>query len=165
MAHLLRVAIMKKGKNMYKQSNHVAAEIAELTFKLLSNCQEKEERLAQQFGITVPEFRTLRVFHTDRKLHVKELVERVHLSGSRLSRILESLEEHGFLTRSIDFDDRRSIVITLTKKGSTMVKDLEERYVQIHEEILEGIPEELHEPLTQGLNKMLTSLEQWLKES
>lgn len=149
---------------MYEQSNLAAAEIAELTFKLLSNCQEKEERLAQQFSISVPEFRTLRVFRTDRQLQVKELLERVNLSGSRLSRILESLEERGFLTRSIDPDDRRSIVVTLTKKGSTMAKNLEERYIQIHEEILEGIPEELHEPLMQGLNKMLSSLERWLKE-
>jgi DNA-binding MarR family transcriptional regulator len=156
---------MKKGKNMYEQSNFIAAEIAELTFKLLSNCQEKEERLAQQFRISVPEFRTLRVFRTDRQLHVKELVERVNLSGSRLSRILESLEERGFLARSIARDDRRSIVVTLTKKGAAMVSNLEERYIQIHEEILEGIPEELHEPLIQGLNKMLSSLERWLKES
>lgn len=149
---------------MYKQPNSVAAEIADLTFKLLWNCQEKEERLAQQFGISVPEFRTLRVFRSDPQLHVKELIERVNLSGSRLSRILESLEEKGFLTRSIDPDDRRGIVVTLTKKGSTMSKNLEERYVQIHEEILEGIPNELHEPLIQGLNKLLSSLERWLKE-
>lgn len=150
---------------MYKQPNLAAAEIADLTFKLLSNCQEKEERLAQQFGISVPEFRTLRVFRADRQLHVKELVERVNLSGSRLSRILESLEERGLLIRSIAGDDRRSIMVTLTKTGTAMVRHLEESYVQIHEEILEGIPEELHEPLIQGLNKMLSSLERWLKES
>lgn len=34
-----------------------------------------------------------------------------------------------------------------------MAKNLEARYVQIHEEILEDIPKELHEPLMQGLNK------------
>lgn len=149
---------------MYDQSNSVAAEVADLTFKLLWNCQEKEERLAQQFGISVPEFRTLRVFRSDPQLHVKELIERVNLSGSRLSRILESLEEKGFLTRSIDPDDRRGIVVRLTKKGSTMSNNLEKRYVQIHEEILEGIPDEWHEPLIRGLNKMLLSLERWLKE-
>src|SRR3990167_3182663 len=94
-----------------------SSQIAELTFQLLANCQEKEERLAGQFGITAAEFRTLRMFRDEPQLTVKVLVERVGLSGSRLSRILEALEEKGYLGRSIDSQDRRSIDVSLTPKG------------------------------------------------
>lgn len=142
-----------------------AAEVAELTFKLLANCQEKEERLAAQFGISVAEFRTVRLFRNEATLSVKTLVERVGLSGSRLSRILESLERKGFLTRSISLHDRRSIDVALTSKGCALARSLETRYIQIHQEILEGIPQELHEPLLTGLAKMLSSLERWLREA
>jgi DNA-binding MarR family transcriptional regulator len=139
--------------------------MAELTFQLLVDCQLKEERLAKQFDISVPDFRTLRMFREDRQLHIKTLVERIGLSGSRLTRILDDLERKGFLTRSIDPNDRRSMIVALTPKGSSLAEHLENRFVQIHEEILNGIPEGLHEPLLAGLDKMLSSLEYWLGNS
>ncbi len=142
-----------------------ASQIAEMMYELLMNCQEKEERLSVEFHVSVPEFRTLRMFHQDQRLTVKKLVERVGLSSSRLSRILESLEEKGYVVRTIDADDRRSVDVSLTSKGSTFVKALEKRYVQIHEEILHGIPPEMHEPLMRGMRTMLCSLQGWLKNA
>lgn len=144
------------------QTHIAAAEIAEVTFQLLASCQEKEERFAEQLKITVSEFRCLRAFRGEKHLPVKTLVERVKLSGSRLTRILNDLEENGFISRSIDVKDRRGITVVLSKKGLDLTKKLEERYLEIHEEILHGIPVEMHEPLISGLNNMLVSLESWL---
>ncbi|MBP6671705.1 MAG: MarR family transcriptional regulator [Bacteroidetes bacterium] len=145
------------------QSKRSAAEIAELTFQLLANCQEKEERFAEQLKIHVSEFRCLRAFRGDRSLPVKTLVERINLSGSRLTRILGSLEKRGYIQRVIDEKDRRSITVTLSKRGIELSGKLEERYLQIHEEILEGIPKDVHAPLISGLQNMLSSLQGWLK--
>jgi DNA-binding MarR family transcriptional regulator len=142
-----------------------ASKLAELTFQLLADCQHKEEKIAKQLKITVSEFRCIRVFRGEKHLPIKHLVERINLSGSRLTRILESLEEHGFVTRSIDPTDRRSITVTLTKKGVTLSETLESRYLQIHEEILEGIPKEMHTTLITGLHNMLVALESWLYAS
>lgn len=143
----------------------IPTQIADLTFKLLSNCQVKEERLAAQFEISVSEFRTLRVFRNENQLHIKDLIGRIDLSASRLTRILDNLEEKKFLKRTLDPGNRRSMIVALTPKGASLVHELEHRYIQIHEEILEGIPEELHENLIVGLQKMLESLERWLRES
>jgi DNA-binding MarR family transcriptional regulator len=147
------------------RTKNAAAELAELTFQLLADCQHKEERIAEQLKITVSEFRCLRAFRGEKHLQAKHLIERIQLSGSRLTRILESLEEHGYVTRTIDPKDRRSITVTLTKKGIALSTTLEERYLQIHEEILDGIPKEMHSVLIAGLNNMLTSLQGWLHAS
>lgn len=147
------------------QSKKSAAEIAELTFQLLANCQEKEERLASQLKIHVSEFRCIRAFRGDHILPVKTLVERINLSGSRLTRILGSLEKGGYLRRVIDERDRRSITVHLSKKGIELSRKLEERYLQIHEEILDGIPKDVHEPLISGLHNMLASLQGWLSNT
>lgn len=144
---------------------NTAAEIAETTFRLLSNCQQKEERLARQFEISVPEFKTLRMFRSGTQMHIKQLVEDLGLSGSRLTRILDSLEERGLITRSIDLHDRRSILVTLTAPGRALASQLEERYVQMHQQILDGIPEELHSVVLISLKKLLTSLEHWLHQT
>lgn len=137
--------------------------IAELTFELLANCQEKEERLSEQLSISVPEFRLLRMFRGEKQLPVKTLVERINLSGSRLTRILDSLEKKGYLIRSIDVTDRRSIIVTLSKRGMELTSRLEETYLKFHQDMLKGIPENLHEPLIQGLQNMLISLQNWLE--
>lgn len=147
------------------RSKKNAAELAELTFQLLADCQHKEEKIAEQLKITVSEFRCVRAFRGDKQLQVKHLVERIQLSGSRLTRILESLEKHGYVTRTIDPNDRRSITVALTKKGIALSTTLEKRYLQIHEEILDGIPKEMHGILITGLNNMLTSLQGWLHAS
>ncbi len=140
-----------------------AKEIAELTFDLLANCQEKEGRLAEQLKISVPEFRLLRIFRGEHKLSIKTLVERINLSGSRLTRILDSLEKNGYLHRSIDASDRRVITVTLTKKGIDLSGKLEENYIKFHGGILKDIPKELHAPMMQGMQNMLVSLQVWLR--
>lgn len=139
-----------------------AAEIAELTFQLLADCQEKEERFAEQLRITTSEFRCVRAFRGEKSLPVKTLVERVNLSGSRLTRILSSLEKNGYLQRSIDLHDRRSITVVLTRKGIELSERLESRYLKMHEEILAGIPAEMRAPLITGLHNMLRSVQSWL---
>lgn len=142
-----------------------ATQVALLTLELLAGCQEEEERLASRFHASVPEFRTLWMFRHEQQLTVKALLAGMSVSGSRLSRILESLEEKGYVRRSIDSEDRRSIDVCLTPKGAVFVRTLEEQYLRIHEKLLEDIPESLHSPLAEGLERMVLSLRQWLKEA
>ncbi|MEX0737098.1 MAG: MarR family transcriptional regulator [Bacteroidota bacterium] len=135
-----------------------ASRVASLTLELLAGCQEEEERLASRFNASVSEIRTLRMFLHEQQLTVKALLGGMGISGSRLSRILESLEEKGHVTRSIDPEDRRSIDVCLTSKGSVFVRTLEEQYLQVHEKLLEDIPESLHASLAEGLERMVHSL-------
>jgi DNA-binding MarR family transcriptional regulator len=147
---------------MTAPKREAAQEIAELTFQLLANCQAKEERLAEQFDVTVAEFRCLRAFRGAREAHVGTLVQRIQLSPSRVTRILEGLEKRKYLVRSIDPADRRNIIAVLTPRGVTLNTQLEERYVRMHEEIMSGIPAELHGSLVDGLRNLLGSLTTWL---
>jgi DNA-binding MarR family transcriptional regulator len=143
----------------------VAAGVADVTFRLLVACQEKERRAAEKFHLSVPEFRVLRVFRTSSSLRVKDLLQLLDEDNSRLSRVLANLEESGFLVRSIQPDDRRGVMVTLTRKGTDLVGNLEQRYVEMHEEILKDIPSDLHQPLLGGLEKLLVAVERWLKDA
>lgn len=145
--------------------NEFAAEIGNLTFRLLAGCQEKEARLAGQFRLSPSEFRILRMFKGERSLHIRDLVGRINVSSSRLTRILDGLEKKGFLKRVIDLQDRRSIIVSLTEKGLTISRRLEERFIQIHNEILEDVPEDMQEPMMKSFSKLLSSVERWLRES
>ena len=139
--------------------------VGDITFQLLTSCQEKEERFAKRLQISRPEFRCLRCFRSDRQLNIKEIIERMHLSGSRLTRILDELERKGYIIRAFDPKDRRSSTVTLTNKGLELVQKIEKNYIEIHEEILKGVPEEMHEPLIKGMIRLASSLNSWLKKS
>ena len=148
---------------MYK--NSTASRLANLTFSLLANCQEKEVHLAELHGLTQAEFRCLRLFGTDESLNNKTIAERMNLSPSRLTRIIDGLVEKRYIRREIDPNDRRNMKVNLSKKGKTLVQQLNKAYVDIHEEILMDINPTQHEQLIVAMTHLLEALEKWLEKT
>lgn len=54
----------------------------------------------------------------------KELAHRLGIDGSSLVRLLDILEQKGFIERQVDKDDRRARQIYLTDAGRAAVKDI-----------------------------------------
>ncbi len=146
----------KKGKT------ENATQLADLTFKLLANCQEKEARLAENHGLTQSEFRCLRLFNKDDVLNNKQVAERMNLSPSRLTRIIDGLVAKGYITRQIEPSDRRNMKVTLSKRGKVITQKLNDAYVKIHKEILEDIDKSQHKPLINAMENLLVALQKWI---
>lgn len=151
---------------MKKQELHDdAVQLAELTFNLLEGCHEKELRMAEKHGLTPAEFRCLRIFSLTEKSSNKEIAERMNLSPSRLSRVLDGLVQKGYMTRRIDAEDRRNMQVSLSKKGVQVVENLNIDYTKIHEEILANIDQSQHKNLIRGMSQLLTALNQWMGQT
>lgn len=146
----------KKGKN------ENAAKLADLTFKLLANCQEKEARLAENYGLTQSEFRCLRLFNKNDVLNNKQVAERMNLSPSRLTRIIDGLVAKDYIIRQIEPADRRNMKVELSKRGKVIVQKLNDAYVKIHQEILEDINKSQHKPLINAMENLLVALQKWI---
>jgi len=129
--------------------NHNAEQLANLTFNLLANCQEKEVRLAEVHSLTQAEFRCLRLFGSDESINNKAIAERMNLSPSRLTRIIDGLVQKEYIIREIDPNDRR----------------LNKAYIDIHREILEDIEVEQHQPLITAMTHLLSALEKWIAKT
>jgi DNA-binding MarR family transcriptional regulator len=145
-------------------THQTAEHLADLTFSLLANCQEKEVRLATIHNLTQAEFRCLRMFETDESVNNKKIAERMNLSPSRLTRIIDGLVEKEYINREIDADDRRNMRVTLSRRGKLLVNQLNKAYVKIHDEILQDIDSSQHEPLITAMQHLLEALENWLKK-
>jgi DNA-binding MarR family transcriptional regulator len=139
-----------------------ATELADLTFKLLANCQEKEMRLAEQYKLTQAEFRCLRLFGTEETLNNKQIAERMKLSPSRLTRIIDGLVGKSYVIREIEPNDRRNMRVALSKQGVLIVQQLNNAYVRIHKEILNDIEKSQHTPLINAMTNLLSALEKWI---
>ncbi len=139
-----------------------AGKLADLTFSLLASCQEKESRLAEQHGLTQAEFRCLRLFGADESLNNKKIAERMRLSPSRLTRIIDGLVAKDYIVREINNADRRNMRVSLSKKGAQIVQLLNSTYVDIHREILTDIDESQHQPLISAMTNLLSAVQKWI---
>jgi DNA-binding MarR family transcriptional regulator len=139
-----------------------ATRLANLTFTLLSTCQQKESILAGQYGITQSEFRCLKMFDKKETLNNKTIAKRMNLSASRLTRIIDGLVAKGYTEREINPSDRRNMDVNLSKKGTNLMQKLDLAYVNIHKELLEDIEESQHKPLIYAMTNLLGAMERWL---
>ncbi len=144
-----------------EEINQIAGKLADLTFSLLAGCQEKESRLAEQHGLTQAEFRCLRLFGTDESVNNKKIAERMNLSPSRLTRIIDGLVAKDYIIREIDNTDRRNMRVSLSAKGAQIVQLLNSAYVDIHKEILTDIDETQHKPLISAMTSLLSAVQRW----
>lgn len=58
-----------------------------------------------------------------KRLRMYELAQRVVLSRSSITRLVDQLAQQGFLTRQIDPDDRRGSYAVLTSAGETALRN------------------------------------------
>lgn len=147
---------------MRKPSTVAQAEkMADVTFRLLDRCQEKQERIARSLGLTVAEFRLLRTFRGEAVLSVGELARGMGLSNSRLTRILDGLVDKEVVTREVSSQDRRVIIVELTPRGREIQKTLTERYLRTHQEILDLLPEGAVESVITAMEKLEEAMHEW----
>jgi len=144
--------------------NQIAERLANLTFSLLAGCQEKEAWLAEQHGLFQAEFKCLRLFGSDESLNNTQISKRMNLSPSRLTRIIDGLVKKGYMQRAIDPNDRRNMIVTLSRRGKILTNKLNRAFVEVHEEILQDIDVSQHEPLINAMENLHLAIEKWLQK-
>ena len=87
-------------------------------------CRKADRLVAEGSGLSVDEVHCLTLVSTKDPLSVKKLREYLGLSPTRISKILRSLEENGFIHRELSTNDRRVEHVLLTQKGKEMVDEL-----------------------------------------
>lgn len=99
-----------------------------------------EREVARRHRLRLSDLRCLHEFRWDEEIPVRHLARRLGLSRSRVSRILDRLEEHRLVKRAIDPVDRRGINVHATAKGRRLLEDFYSA--------LEPTPAEPHESFT-----------------
>lgn len=80
------------------------------------------DRALHPHGLGASDFEVLDILATESlregdQCRVQNLVGRVHLSQSALSRLIARLEKDGLVERSVCVEDRRGVWVALTAKG------------------------------------------------
>lgn len=97
---------------------------------------------------------------TSRGFHVSEIGQELHISKAAVSQTLNALERKGWITRSIDPDDRRKITVMVTAAGLAQLETARSFYDRILYEILDRFGEKNTETLLTLLNQLMDILEE-----
>ncbi len=77
-----------------------------------------EERLVQELGILLADNEALlNVAHAAAPLRMSDIAERLVLSRGGTTKVIDRLEELGFVSRQADPEDRRAVVVEITPEG------------------------------------------------
>ena len=89
-------------------------------------------------GLRVPEWRVIACLYDQDGLMTTKLADYALMEQSRLTRILDQMDQKGWVERRIDPEDRRRVRVHLTDTGKGLAKSLVED-AKIHEQKLLGI--------------------------
>ncbi|GHA03630.1 MarR family transcriptional regulator [Streptomyces echinoruber] len=83
------------------------------------------DRVLHPYGLGASDFEVLDLLASGTpeegaQCRVQNLVGRVHLSQSALSRLIGRLEKEGLVERSVCAEDRRGVWVALTRKGRAL---------------------------------------------
>lgn len=89
----------------------------ELILKLKHFCHCNERKISIDCQINLAELKGIKAMGWDEAITCSDFSKRINLSPSRSSRIIDNMVKKKLLLRKTREDDRRSILLYLTKKG------------------------------------------------
>src|SRR5882724_12736895 len=97
-----------------------------------------EHRLQREHRLSLTEYEVLRRLSDSPEGHrrIQELAEEIHLSQSALSRLVQRLEDDGFVCRNVCDHDRRGVFACVTDAGRKAQSEAHPTHVSVLAETL-----------------------------
>lgn len=111
----------------------------ELILAIKRKCQCNEGQIREALGLSQAEFNGLVALEGGQEVLGCELAERMGLSASRSSRVLNALVVAGYVKTRISPEDRRTILISLTARGRQMREKVLSCAAACEDRILAGL--------------------------
>jgi DNA-binding MarR family transcriptional regulator len=128
--------------------------VIEVIFALKSKCCSKEERIREELKISPAEFKGLMSIEPGVIVPCKVLSQKMGLSVSRGSRVIEKLMKSGYMEEVKTSGDRRVMNITLAKKGISIQKKISKNFQECEHKILKNLSKSELELLISSLIKV-----------
>ena len=100
--------------------------LVDLIIELKKGCMEDENQIRTLCKISLAEYKAILEIETTERITCNVLSEKMGLSVSRGSRIIDNLVRKGYLLRMENPEDRRSFVLSLSSKGAEIKKQIEQ---------------------------------------
>jgi len=92
--------------------------------KIVRAINLESKKIDKAFGISIPQMLCLSMLNQSQNYqsNQKDLAEKLNLNASTMSGIIDRLEKKGLLARLPKQGDKRTTIVTLTSKGSGLLR-------------------------------------------
>ena len=133
--------------------------VQQCIFFLLAKANQKGGRFwssrIERFNVTAVQGLVLAFLHEEDQVTAANLGKRAQLDSATLTGIIDRLETAQLVERRDNPDDRRAILICLTKQGKAAARELVSEAVAANETFLERFSEEEKKTLSSLLGKLM----------
>lgn len=129
-------------------------EIYNIIFKLKDFCAFNENQISNICNISVAELRGISAINAKENIACTEFSDRLLLSPSRGSRIIDNLVKKGYLLRKIKDCDRRSTLLCLTEKGEKIKNKINQEQTNFVQKISLELSSQEIESVKTGLKAL-----------
>jgi len=141
-------------------------EFIELTNRLQVLFQERDTSYTLCVVIGEMECTLLRFIHkVNKPMKMKEIAKTFHISNAKVTRVLNKLEDMGFIKRFPSEIDRRSWYALITEEGGKMAENTKYKLNQLQEEVLKKIPRDDIDNLYKYMKIFVDAYDEVIKES
>ncbi|WP_404339695.1 MarR family winged helix-turn-helix transcriptional regulator [Sphingomonas sp. MMS12-HWE2-04] len=113
---------------------------------------------ARASGASVAQWRVLKILERRQGLNQGQLAELLEVEPITCCRMIDRLEEAGFVERRRDPADRRAWRLHLTEKSRPVLEDLHSLAGELIEELLQGLNSRQRDELVASLNAIRANL-------
>jgi DNA-binding MarR family transcriptional regulator len=133
--------------------------IIDLVIALKHSCLVKEDSIREEFSLSPAEYRGIISINPGEAVKGNELSEKMGLSVSRGSRVIEKLTKKGYLKRTGNSSDRRCLTIALADKGLRVKNKIDRMLDQCEREFESKIPKSEIKSFINSLDKLTAILQ------
>ena len=120
--------------------------------------RKRFEAKGSAYGLSAAQWRLLVRLVKEEGVAQARLAELLEIEPISVSRLLDRMEEGGWIERRQDTADRRVRTIHPTPKAREVYAKVKAMAVEVYEESLKGVPPETRRGLISGLNAMVENL-------
>lgn len=129
--------------------------VLDLVYELKKRCIQEDEAFFDAFDISQAEYNMFICLSNCKHFNSYSVAEKMQLSLSRVSRIIDKMVNKEFLSRSTNKTDRRAIDIKMTTKGKNVMSQIKEYRKKREKDLEEKLNAEEMEEIISGLKKLI----------
>lgn len=116
-------------------------------------------QLTQSLSLTRSQFELLATIHHTPRATVKNLSKQFSLTPGAISQLVEQVVQQGYIARAPDPEDRRTILLSLTTAGDTLIQKLERERTDILRVTLASLTDDELAAMVTAQKKLVTALQ------
>ena len=129
--------------------------LLDLVYKLKAGCIAGEMQVMEETGLSPAEYNGIAAINPGENISGNEVSQKMNLSPSRASRVIDKMVKNGYLIRENNSVDRRKCTISLAPKGMEIKKKVEDYRLRCDDRIRTRLTDKEMKAFSSSLKKII----------